>query len=344
MTRSSARRGAFTLIELVTVCVVIGILMALLLPAVQGAREAARRARCANNLKQVGLALAQYVSRNECFPSICSAMDLAASRRGPLIYAHSFSPIARMLAELDQAPLYHAVNFAHEPTLARGLVDNATVMLTTLGVVLCPSEPRTPVRGYGRVGYRFNYGKSPWAAYDLRGEDPDALTGPFTIGRDYRPADFRDGLSSTLGVSERTQGDWTRDTFRVSGDYRLAAIPGPSGVTADQAIAQCHGLPASTPHESRGGESWFLSGLHFTGYNHADPPNPRTQDCAFVSFVARGVHARFLRYGAFAARSRHPGGVHGLFLDGHVRFVRDGVSPQVWQALATRSSGDIALD
>jgi len=105
-------------------------------------------------------------------------------------------------------------------------------------------------------------------------------------------------------------------------------------------VSVCASASADLPIETRSGESWFLSGYHFTDYNHCVPPNATIRDCSLYSFQ-EGIHARTLHEGVFTARSRHPGGVNTLLMDGSVRFVRDGVNLAVWRALATRASGDI---
>src|SRR5262249_54463483 len=116
VTMSPRRRRGFTLIELLVVIAIIGVLIALLLPAVQSAREAARRAQCTNNMKQIRLALHHYLSHNASVPP----MMIAYSPRGSQNTAQAFSPLARMLPCLEQNQIYNAINFNVGPRWGSG--------------------------------------------------------------------------------------------------------------------------------------------------------------------------------------------------------------------------------
>lgn len=340
--RSTRQRAGFTLIELTVVGFILGVLMALLMPAVQGAREAARRVQCVNNLKQIGLALHHYESANRVFPAIYSDSGFAFNRqlgRYVSYAAHGYSPLARMLAELELGPLYNSTNLTYGHSDPRSILDNHTVALVAVGLFVCPSDPPPPVPGYGRVNYRFSTGPIPWISptYTI----PDHWSGPFTMHRFYGTASFPDGLSNTIGASERLQGDWTADRFKRGGDYRLADFRFDQIVgRGEPEIAQCITLAPTLPLESRGGESWFYSGFHFTNYNHCMPPNPRFDDCSFDD-AREGLHARTMHDGSFAATSYHPGGVNVVLMDGGVRFQRDSVDLPVWRALGTRNGGEV---
>ncbi len=322
----------FTLIEVLAAIAVIALLIALLLPAVQSARGAARRLQCTNNLKQLGLALHSYAAIYDHFPSACSP---TYQERGNPVSGHLFSVSSRLLAQLDQTALYDGTNFHHIPTTATQLLANHTAMTTSLAVFLCPAEPSRPVQGYARNNYFYNYGMGPWFSpgYDT----PPSWTGPFAAHVFHRPAEIRDGLSNTIGISERLQGDWTGGR-RSRGDYHL-------GNTSerfnhpDGARAYCDSLPSSTDHESRGGESWFLSGFHFSNYNHCAPPNALGTDCS-VFPLREDLHVRALHAGVFSARSAHPRGVAAAAMDGSVRFVRDSIAIEIWRALGTKSGGE----
>jgi hypothetical protein len=209
-------------------------------------------------------------------------------------------------------------------------------MMTAVGLFVCPSDVAPPVPGFGRSSYRYNVGPNPWhAAVDAL---PESCSGPFTVHRFYRSADFLDGLSNTVGVSERVQGDWTKQ-IQGPGDYLLTQI-GDRGkrIGPDWVLAAC-AAATDAPSESRGGESWFLSGYHFTNYNHCAAPNARVQDCA-LDDRREDLHARTMHEGVFTARSYHPGGVNTLSMDGSVRSVSDSINVQVWRSLATRSNGE----
>jgi len=332
--RSGRSRRGFTLIELLVVIVVIGVLMGLLLPAVQGAREAGRRAQCAAHLKQIGLALHHYEATHRVFPGVIAMIGGGLDRFAPRLD----SPLARMLPELEQGVLYDSINFVLVPDQGPGLHANHTVLVTTIDLFLCPSDGPPPVAGYGRVNYRFNMGPTPLVTGITT--TPGWADGPFSTGPFRGPSDFRDGLSNTIGVSERLQGDWTEGAFRRGGDYRVGRIEPLAHALPDAAIAACAALGPGTPAESRGGESWFFSGYGTTTYNHCAPPNPPSPDCSFHD-VLGGLHDRIVTQGVFSATSAHPGGVQVLAMDGSVRFVGDGIALAAWRALATRSGGEV---
>ncbi|MEW4569816.1 DUF1559 domain-containing protein [Tautonia sp. JC769] len=335
---ASPVRPAFTLIELLAVILVIGLLTAIVVPAVQGSREAARRLQCMNHLKQIGLALNHYGSLHGYYPGYLTP---TYRRAHGVVSAHAYSPLARLLAQLDQVPLYDAANFEHETRLPVAEWANRTVMTTTVEVFLCPSDAQPRVPGFGRVNYRFNVGPTPLSAGGP--PFPFSQSGPFTAHRFRRPAEFRDGLSNTIGVSERVQGDWTRDVFDPSGDYHLRT--GFREVTdPDGAARLCASLGRGiVPAESRSGESWFLSGYHCTNYNHCQAPNASDPDCAFggESYRSTLLWDRVRRWGVFTARSRHRGGVNALSMDGSVSFVSNGIALPVWRAKATCSGGEV---
>ncbi len=329
-----AVRG-FTLVECLTVIFVIGLLLGLLLPAVQRAREAGRRVECLNHLKQIGLALQNYASSHGYFPAINSLTFRHGPRFGS---AQAYSPIVRMLGELDQAPLYNSFNFTGVPTVGLTPYQNLTAMSVSLDVALCPSDAPSPVDGYGRINYRFCTGPTPWIAPSPR--LPLSLDGPFTVHFFRRPADFSDGMSNTIAVSERLQGGWVKRAFKRNGDYLLVPDGFSLAHDATQAVAVCASSPVDGPKDTRAGESWALSGFHFTDYNHCTTPNPTINDCA-LDVLNNDLHSRSLHAGVFSASSRHPGGVNAAFMDGSVHFITNSINPAIWRALSTRAGGEV---
>jgi len=239
---------------------------------------------------------------------------------------------------MEQQPLFNSINFDSSPVSAETLAANQTVMTTSLAILMCPSDTQPPVWGYGRVNYRVNLGPSQYWAPDER--VPSSWAGAFTVHRVYAAADYPDGLSNTVGVSERLEGGWTRGVFKVGGDYIVTALSPQAASGPDEALEICAGLEGSHPWESRGGESWFLSGLHFSCYNHCATPNAAVPDCSF----GRGTKVlanRVNQDGVFKASSYHRGAVDVLMMDGRVGRATDTVNIEVWRSASTRAGGEV---
>ncbi len=332
-------RGGFTLIEILVVVSIIGILAGLLIPAVQAAREAARRLQCTNQMKQIGLALHNYEATHRYFPGVWTHGG-PPEPDGVILSRHETSVLSRILSELEQPALHNSINFALFTDDAYQLQANLTAMTTTVSLFLCPSDGASGVDGYGRNNYRFSLGPTPNDS-----PLPADGDGPFSAHVFFGPADFRDGLSNTIGASERLQGGWSAGRFKRGGDYRLSPVyvldlPVAESEQADWAISYCAAMPDSAAIETRAGESWFPSGFHFTSYSHCATPNPATPDCALDPF-RESFHSRLRHVGVFSASSHHPGGVNTLRMDGSVHFVKNGISLATWRGLSTRSGGEI---
>lgn len=339
MTRSTAgargRRSALTLIELLVVMGIMSILIGLLLPAVQDAREAARRAMCQNNLRQIGLALHSYISDDNWFPP-CLTGNRA--RHGPLY--HGFhSPQVRLLLYLDQTNLFNSINFdvgtfppetsgwgrlTPEEIALNGV--NATVAHSKLAIFLCPSDANAFEVGNN---YRANVGVGP--NFDTIAEHPDSGNGLFSEVNLIGPVYVQDGLSHTVAFSERSIGTGAVDSPASGRDfYSLPAFVR----TADDLLIGCRiaALRREGPFVY-GGRWWFWTGRERTLYNHAQTPNGAIPDC-----LQGGCRTA---PGLATARSFHRGGVNALMGDGSVRFVTDSVSQAVWRGLGTRNGGEL---
>ena len=320
-------RAGFTLIELLTVLGLIGLLLALLIPAVQGARAASRRAECQNHLKQIGLALAGHEAAHGAFPP---------GRDGPLV---------GVLPYAEQVPLFNSINLTVLQEGGSVSDANYTARLASVALFLCPADPPAPVVGMGRTNYRLCLGPNPNETPRIHSGEPIGQAGVFASEPSLiRAADIADGLAQTVGASECLQGDWTRRVFKQGGDYRVLTVdPFPDSDGMIQACATAGIVEEQI--NSRGGESWFFHGTQCTSYNHVAAPNPREGGCGINihGLYPNPVQIWMLPLdGSFPATSYHSGGVNTLMMDGSVRFVRDGVAIPVWRGLASRAGGEVA--
>lgn len=332
--RSNPKRSGFTLIETLVVILVIGILAALILPAIQSARESARRSMCTDRMKQIGLALSQYESHYQAFPGTTYAYNSLEGR-----HHAKYSVNTHLLPYLEMKSLFDSINFSLHENATPGLSANRTAMLVSVFTFLCPSDPGPPVIGFGRSNLRFCSGPSA----DSLARDTYFRSGAFGIIGCTTPGSVTDGLSNTVAISERVQGSWNLGRISRFADYKGTHVE----IYADRiydiqrAYDFCRSLPDSTDFETRSGESWMLTGLHSTSYNHVFVPNAAESDCSYLGAQEERLDARFFTEGAFSARSYHPNGVNVGFLDGHVRFVRSGIDLAVWRALSTRNQGEV---
>jgi prepilin-type N-terminal cleavage/methylation domain-containing protein/prepilin-type processing-associated H-X9-DG protein len=325
------RRTGFTLIELLVVIAIISVLIALLLPAVQSAREAARRISCVNNMKQLGLGVHNYESIAGSFP-MAGIFTATSGWVG-------WSVHSRILPLLEQGSMFNSINF----NLPYSKPDNTTVSAAAISIFLCPSETntqRTPASPFFPVDHSisdYGWNLGDWYVWSNGGP---TTRGAFTLNTVRRFADFTDGLSSTvLSAEVKAQ---TPVYFCFGGLANInssASIPSPNSdpyTVAPEYRGSC-GV-ANTGHSA-----WVDGNAQETGMTTAWPPskailNPTGIDVDLSStpFFSGGP-----TYAAINARSYHPGGVNSLFGDGGVRFVKSTVSGDVWRALGTVRGGEV---
>ena len=300
------------------VIAIISVLIALLLPAVQAAREAARRMQCVNNEKQIGLAMHNYVQAQNALPG--AEMQFLGLANGS-----NFSAISQMaLPYLEQSNVYNTINcdFSYQdPT-------NFSAMMTVISGFICPSDLPDPIPSLGgQTNYMANMGSGiVWQAAIGSNAGLPQPNGVFYGDSATTFAAITDGLSNTTLYSERILADGNNAIVSPIADVFFS--PG-FPLTPDDAMQQCQAVniyDLNNQFPLFMGAPW-LNGQHI--FLHVTPPN--TRSCGF--FVAlRAV---------MPPSSHHPGGVNVLFGDGSVKFVKDSVNLQTWRALGTRAGGEV---
>lgn len=313
------RRG-ITLVEILVVIGVTGLLIGLLLPAVQAAREAARRVHCASNLRQIGVALQAYHADHNCFPP----SNLPSTQHG-LWTANSISGLAQILPHLEQTTLYQSINLdlVHHDSAASPWVENKTARHTLVSVFVCPSDGQPE----GFNSYRFNRGR--WRPQGRAGPSFD---GPFCLGVMPNHPAIRDGLSNTVFLSERLRGSFTPGREHPLRDVKIPPMEGTSFASDHTFIPYCHGATASS-WEFTSGRYWLYSGLTNSHYNHNGPPNDLRPACGMIAL-------RDLGSGFYPPSSAHPRLVNVLFGDAHVGAVTNSVDERLWISMGTHASSD----
>jgi prepilin-type N-terminal cleavage/methylation domain-containing protein/prepilin-type processing-associated H-X9-DG protein len=344
----SRKRRGFTLIELLVVIAIVAVLIALLLPAVQAAREAARRAQCTNNLKQIGIALHNYLSALTVLPPGRINSHIAGQ-------GNCWGMYAQLLPYFEQQQIGNAFNFNLPPdtdptsTLSAA---NTTGFSSFLNSLICPSDSQ-PMLILVSNGYfaTHNYNANVGSAYPVVQNPAAPLTGvpngPFFENSRVAPADFTDGMSNTAAVTETVRSTaistYANDplgVFLITGNNSTSGPP----ISSDADYASlCLTQPANTSmFQATRGVRWHYGAPGHTMYNHLRPPNDLRPDC-------RGGLPHSNRADPLwnwlslniAARSKHPGGVNSLMADGHVQFIKNTVNVLVWQAVGSRNGGEV---
>ena len=327
------RQTAFTLVELLVVIAIIGVLVALLLPAVQSAREAARRNSCVNNLKQLALALTNRESIAGNYPAsfeIISGTTLTTNNG-------SWSIQAQLLPFLEEGATFATINFDlpwDDPeSIANGVPTRRVPMY------LCPSEINDTVRtknGDPKV-YPHNYGGNfgQWLVYDPT-DSSNTGDGVFFVNSKLRAAQVQDGLSNTLAFAEvKTFTPYIRNTSDPGPD--IPDEPNQLPTIGDEK----YGVDTN---DNTGHTEWPDGRVHHSGFTTVFTPNTLVPFKGFdidVNTQKEGNSATQASYAAITARSFHPAGVNVALLDGSVHFVADSIERPVWRALSTRDGGEL---
>ena len=319
------RRCAFTLVELLVVIAIIGLLIALLLPAVQAARESARRAQCANNLKQVGIAMQLYMDTNRGLPSngIFSYTGAAMTQTSP------WSAIARLLPYIEQESLFRNID------LTTGYSTQPGISSKRVPTYLCPSEINDYGSGtdpvYGNKNWTLNYAVNlgTWAVLTGKASGMQGGDGAFGPNRWSKARDFTDGLSNTLAVSEVKAYN-----PKLAGSSKTTVYsPAPAPPSSPGDLASFSPAFDAAKHTHA---EWVDGKVHETGFTTVFPPNTFVSysdggSVYDVDFITAAESSLGDTFAAVTSRSYHPTTVNSVFMDGSVRATGSGVSALVWR-------------
>jgi prepilin-type N-terminal cleavage/methylation domain-containing protein/prepilin-type processing-associated H-X9-DG protein len=331
--RRPPARG-FTLIELLVVIAIIGVLIALLLPAVQSAREAARRTQCVNNLKQMALAMHNYESASGSFPigqTFYAYVDQATRRIPPMRH----TALMAILPYMEQTQIYNAINFNLPAYLDSGTylgvvpgLAQSTAMLTRVASYFCPTDsdsipPQVPAQanhGYGQTSYGINIGTANitnWCA-SFNGQTCTSAwpcNGLFGQDEVVRIKDVKDGVSNTI-----LAGEWSRFLNDPDNPMNFWTVAGNFSSAIGTGVSRIQG------------------GMVYSFVRPNSPP--RIPNATPTSPTNDRLDPEFQRMGQWGFRSQHPGGLNMAFADGSVKFIKNSIDLNTYQALGTRAMNE----
>ncbi len=344
----------FTLVELLVVIAIIGVLIGLLLPAVQAARESARRIGCSNNLKQLGLAAHGYLDASQTFPPWYVHPKAGTSWNN----WENSGGYYLMLPFMEQNALFDRMTDAFDDANCNALF---ALQRSRLSAMDCPTDvPYGGNANEGPANYGFSTGSSThlgsagitnangFTHRDSGGSTWDNRpggSGPRTETQQHKPGfapeEFLDGLSKTIMASELLAGDGVTGSAVYPRNYkRNVSLPGVTNrnfVTLAELKSNGDAIMAGGEWRGNNGYQWGWTGHGNSLVNCAAPPN--------WSFPSGGNNNPGMAYdgneGFFPPRSRHNGGVNAAFADGSTTFITDSVPPLTFQQLANRKDGQV---
>ncbi len=336
----SARHSGFTLIELLVVIAIIAVLISLLLPAVQSAREAARRIQCTNNLKQIGLAFFNYESSiGGMPPSMC-----ASGTGNTVTWINGWSALSRILPYSEQGNLFNSANFI----LWKEDPQSSTAISQNVSFLLCPSEvnPQVSTHDYGLSGVT-SYGVNQGDWFVWGGFNGPQNRNAFGMNRSRRIAEFTDGTSQILLAAEVK-------TYQPASFCRTIPLPSinnpnniPSPYADPYTVApEYDNGTCITQNQFEFHTEWSDGNAHAAGFTTAWPPNKQIMGRSMylgMDLDLNGLNEELggPTFAAINSRSYHPGGVDALLGDGSVKFIKSSIDGMVWRGLGTVAGGEV---